>query len=133
VWQLMREHVIQTLQSISKDGKSVTDNDMVDWANLAVKRGAKTSTMSSFKDPGLKTGVFFVDVLNGMKKGVVDYSLVTTGAKDEDAKLNAKYAISIARKLGATIFVLPEDILEVKPKMVRLMYEVVNLIMELNS
>jgi len=27
--------------------------------------------------------------------------------------LNAKYAISIARKLGATIFVLPEDIVEV--------------------
>jgi plastin-1 len=33
-------------------------------------------------------------------------------------KMNAKYAISIARKLGATIFVLPEDIVEVKPKMV---------------
>lgn len=115
----MREHVIQTLQSISKDGKAVTDNDMVEWANLAVKRGGKASSMSSFKDPGLKTGVFFVDVLNGMKKGVVDYSLVTPGAKDDDAKLNAKYAISIARKLGATIFVLPEDILEVKPKMVR--------------
>ena len=37
---------------------------------------------------------------------------------DNDAKLNAKYAISIARKLGATIFVLPEDITEVKSKMV---------------
>ena len=36
---------------------------------------------------------------------------------DENAKMNAKYAISIARKLGATIFVLPEDIIEVKPKM----------------
>lgn len=32
--------------------------------------------------------------------------------------MNAKYAISIARKLGATIFVLPEDIVEVKSKMV---------------
>jgi plastin-1 len=32
--------------------------------------------------------------------------------------MNAKYAISIARKLGGTIFVLPEDIVEVKPKMV---------------
>lgn len=39
---------------------------------------------------------------------------------DDDAKLNAKYAISIARKLGATIFVLPEDITEVKSKMVSL-------------
>jgi len=32
--------------------------------------------------------------------------------------LNAQYAVSIARKLGATIFVLPEDIIEVKPKMI---------------
>jgi len=31
--------------------------------------------------------------------------------------ISAKYAISVARKLGATIFVLPEDIIEVKPKM----------------
>jgi len=31
---------------------------------------------------------------------------------------NAKYAISMARKLGATIFLLPEDIVEVKNKMI---------------
>lgn len=30
--------------------------------------------------------------------------------------MNAKYIISIARKLGATIFVVWEDIVEVKPK-----------------
>lgn len=33
-------------------------------------------------------------------------------------KSNAKYAISVARKLGATIFLLPEDIVEVKPRMI---------------
>jgi plastin-1 len=31
---------------------------------------------------------------------------------------NAKYCISVARKLGATIFCLPEDLVEVKPKMI---------------
>lgn len=31
---------------------------------------------------------------------------------------NAKYAISIARKIGARIYALPEDISEVKQKMV---------------
>lgn len=31
---------------------------------------------------------------------------------------NAKYAITSARKLGAKIYALPEDIVEVKPKMV---------------
>ena len=37
---------------------------------------------------------------------------------DDQKKLNAQYAISITRKLGGTIFVLPEDIVEVKPKMI---------------
>lgn len=32
--------------------------------------------------------------------------------------MNAQYAVSVARKLGATIFVLPEDIVEVMPKMI---------------
>lgn len=35
------------------------------------------------------------------------------------AKLaNAKYAISLARKIGAKVYALPEDINEVKPKMI---------------
>lgn len=36
---------------------------------------------------------------------------------DEDKKLNATYIISVARKLGCSIFLLPEDILEVNQKM----------------
>ena len=31
---------------------------------------------------------------------------------------NAKYAISSARKIGARMYALPEDITEVKPKMI---------------
>jgi hypothetical protein len=33
---------------------------------------------------------------------------------DEDKKLNATYIISIARKIGCSVFLLPEDIVEVK-------------------
>eukprot|EP00158_Paraphelidium_tribonemae_P008275 Partr_v1_DN28536_c0_g1_i3_m72847 putative lymphocyte cytosolic protein 1 (L-plastin) len=118
VWQLMRDNVLQILQTLAKDGTPVNEEIMVEWANNAAKRAGKSTSMSSFKDSGLKTSVFFLDVVAGIKKGIVDYSLVTDGSTDEGAKLNAKYAISIARKLGATIFLLPEDILEVKPKMI---------------
>jgi hypothetical protein len=48
----------------------------------------------------------------------VNYEIVSAGRSDEEAKDNAKYAISIARKMGATIFLLPEDIVEVKSKMI---------------
>lgn len=33
---------------------------------------------------------------------------------DEEKKLNATYIISVARKLGCSIFLLPEDIIEVE-------------------
>ncbi|KAL1923721.1 uncharacterized protein VTP21DRAFT_8701 [Calcarisporiella thermophila] len=117
VWQLMRANIVQTLRSLSKAGRDVTDADMIRWANECVKRGGRTTRMQSFKDPTLRNAHFFLDVLNGMKRGVVDYSLVNPGVREEDAKLNAKYAISIARKLGAVIFLVPEDIVEVRQRM----------------
>lgn len=39
--------------------------------------------------------------------------LIFIGNADEDKKLNATYLISVARKLGCSIFLLPEDIIEV--------------------
>lgn len=37
---------------------------------------------------------------------------------NQDNTANAKYAISMARKVGARVYALPEDITEVKSKMV---------------
>ncbi|KAJ2136820.1 fimbrin, partial [Coemansia sp. RSA 637] len=118
VWQLMRANILQTLASLSSHGQRVTDQDMVQWANRVAQTGGQAQPIRSFSDPALASGRFLLDVLNGMKPGVVDPQLVTPGRSDEDMKQNAKYAISIARKLGATIFLLPEDIVEVKPKMI---------------
>jgi plastin-1 len=118
-WQLMRANIVHTLQSLTKGGRPISDMDMVRWANEVAQKGGKQSKMNSFKDASLSTGIFFLDVLNGIKPGYVDYSLVTAGRTEEDAFNNAKLAISIARKLGATIFLVPEDIVEVRAKMVR--------------
>jgi len=88
VWQLMRISINQTLASISKNGKGVTDQEMVRWANDTVKKGGKSSSMRSFKDPSLSNAVFFLDLLNGVKPGIVDYSLVNSGSSEEDKRLN---------------------------------------------
>ncbi|XP_071728362.1 secreted RxLR effector protein 161-like [Rutidosis leptorrhynchoides] len=45
-----------------------------------------------------------------MKQNFLDY--------EEDKKLNASYIISVARKLGCSVFLLLEDILELNPKMI---------------
>ena len=48
----------------------------------------------------------------------VDAAEVLAGATAQDCKLNAKYAISCARRMGAMVFMLWEDITEVRPKMI---------------
>jgi len=119
VWQLMRFHVVSILKSLSqKEGQEITDSDIIRWANQTVSGAGKSTKMDSFKDSSLKTSLFFIDLLAAVRPSAVAFDLVTDGASDKDATQNAKYAISVARKIGCTIFLLPEDIVEVKNKMI---------------
>jgi len=117
VWQLMRYHTIKFLSQLSMDGAQVNEAQILEWANKTVAGAGKNSTMHSFKDGSLASGVFLLDLLGAVEPRVMNWDLVTTGETEEDQLLNAKYAISVARKLNCTIFLLPEDIVEVKPKM----------------
>ncbi|KAK9451961.1 calponin homology domain-containing protein [Limtongia smithiae] len=118
VWQLMRRNIVLTLKTLSKGGREVTDADILRWAQTTVTKGGKTSTVRSFKDPSLSTGIFLLDVLHGLKPGYVDYDLVTPGRTDEEKYANARLAISIARKLGALIWLVPEDVCEVRSRLI---------------
>ncbi|PWN44966.1 hypothetical protein IE81DRAFT_320555 [Ceraceosorus guamensis] len=118
VWQLMRLNITKTLSSLGKGGRGVSDSDMVAWANNVVKSSGKSSTIRSFKDPSLRSAHFLLDLLDGLRKGIVDSSLVTPGRTEEEQRLNAKLAISIARKLGALIFLVPEDIVELRQRLI---------------
>ena len=120
VWQLMRRDISETLSHLAeKLGKrEITDAEMIKWANDQSRKGGKTSSIRSFKDQNIGNGIFLLDVLNGMKSSYVDYDLVTGGRTDDEAYANAKLAISIARKMGATIWLVPEDICQVRSRLV---------------
>ena len=52
-----------------------------------------------------------MNLIDVIKPGVIDYSIVVSS---EEASLsNAKYAVTMARKIGAPVYALPEDITEV--------------------
>ncbi|KAI2630063.1 calponin homology domain-containing protein [Xylaria nigripes] len=120
VWQLMRKNITLTLSALAQrlGKREITDAEMVRWANEMSQKGGRNSSIRSLKDPALATGVFLLDVLNGMKSAYVDYDMVTPGRTEEDAYLNAKLSISIARKMGATIWLVPEDICQVRSRLV---------------
>lgn len=120
LWQLMRFNMLQLLKNLRSHshGKEITDADILNWANKKVQSTGRTSQMESFKDKNLSNGIFFLELLSAVEPRVVNWNLVTKGESDEEKKLNATYIISVARKLGCSIFLLPEDIIEVNQKMI---------------
>ena len=120
VWQLMRRDIVRTLGALAQrmGKRDLSDSDMIKWANEQSNKGGRSSTIRSFKDPAIGSGVFLLDVLNGLKSSYVDYDLVTPGKTVDDAFMNCKLAISIARKMGATIWLVPEDIQQVRSRLV---------------
>ncbi|PHU12975.1 Fimbrin-3 [Capsicum chinense] len=120
LWQLMRFNMLQLLKNLRSRfrGKEITDADILMWANKKVKNTGRKSKMESFKDKSLSSGLFFLELLSAVEPRVVNWNLVTKGESDEEKKLNATYIISVARKLGCSIFLLPEDIMEVNQKMI---------------
>lgn len=120
LWQLMRFNMLQLLKNLRfySHGKELTDGDILEWANTKVKNSRRHSRMASFKDKSLSDGIFFLELLSSVESRAVNWSLVTKGENDEQKRMNATYIISIARKLGCSIFLLPEDITEVNQKMI---------------
>lgn len=142
-------NITKTLSSLSKTGRPLTDQDILRWANTTAQK-AKPSVrpIRSFKDPSITTGLFFLDLLDAIRPGIVDPNLVISVAEDgdyEDRRQNgmsflssltpllinllyvpapvllfllAKLAISIARKMNALIFLVPEDIVDIRPRLV---------------
>ncbi len=117
VWQLMRRHTLNVLTSIG-NGKKADDKFIINWANQIVKdNGKPDSSMKSFRDKTLANGLFLMDLLACINDRSINWELVNAGETEDDRAENAKYVISVARKLGCCVFLTWEDITEVKPKM----------------
>lgn len=116
VWQMMRYYTVSLITT--KDGKIMKENEIIKWCNEKLESAGKTSKFSGFKDSSLGTSRAVIDLVDAISPGYINYDIVTDASNDEDKYLNARYAITMARKVGARIFALPEDLTEVNPKMI---------------
>jgi len=108
VWQMMRAHSLQVI-----GGK--TEEELISWGNERVDDNLK---VKSLKDKKLGNSLYFINIMKSIEPRSINWDIVVTDKDDEESKQNnAKYAISIARKLGATVFLVWEDIAEVKSKL----------------
>lgn len=118
VWQLMRAYTLSVLSHLADNGKPMDESKIVDWVNGKLKEAEKTSRIRGFNDSSISTAVPVIDLVDAIKPGSINYAQVLEVADSEQKLANSKYAISMARKIGAKVYALPEDIAEVKPKMV---------------
>ena len=119
VCQLMRRYTLSVLEDLG-DGQKTNDDIIVSWVNRTLNEAGKLTSFQSFKDKTISSSLAVVDLIDAIQPGCIKYDLVKkSGTLTEDDKHNnAKYAVSMARRIGARVYALPEDLVEVKPKMV---------------
>lgn len=107
-WSICKTHYLKLI-----GGK--TEKDLVAWANERV--GAKASPISNLSDKtNLSSSKFWIELIGTIESRGIDEDLVTAGENEEDQKMNAKYAISLARSIGAVVFMVWEDMVAAKSK-----------------
>ncbi|XP_065530992.1 plastin-1 [Lathamus discolor] len=118
VWQLMRRYTLNVLSDLG-DGEKVNDEIIIKWVNQTLAKANKKTPITSFKDKSISTSLPVLDLIDAIAPKAVRPEMVKReDLSNEDKLNNAKYAISVARKIGARIYALPDDLVEVKPKMV---------------
>ena len=91
LWQMMRAYTVKVKMRIFSrlsfktqifkvlvelgDGKPVTDNDILEWANSKLSSDHK---IGSFKDPALTTSMPIYRLINAIVPNTIDISLVNT-------------------------------------------------------
>lgn len=121
IWQLMRAYTLSILSHLAArdgNGKPVDEAKIVEWVNGKLEAANKSSRIRGFNDASISTAIPVIDLVDAIKAGSISYEQVLPGDGPEEKLANSKYAISMARKIGAKVYALPEDIAELKPKMV---------------
>eukprot|EP00049_Salpingoeca_infusionum_P014020 m.261095 g.261095 ORF g.261095 m.261095 type:complete len:378 (+) comp15574_c0_seq1:59-1192(+) len=132
-WQLMRAYTIRMLQQLSGSDAPVSDDEVIGRVNARLSKVGK-QTVAGLRDGYISTSQPILDLLNLVKKNCVQKQLVIAGETDEIKLLNARYAISLARKVGVGVYALPEDIVELNGKMLLTIFAVIEgKLMQLDS
>lgn len=101
VWQLMKMNIAKTLQSLSKGGQGgpVSDREVLGWANTTVQKAKPgANRVRSFKDSSLTTAIFFLDLLDALRPGIVDPSMVISVSETGDYESRRQNGAFAARR-----------------------------------
>ena len=123
VWQIMRFHSLSLLATLGDNqdaGGATSEEAVLAWSNAQVEASGSQVRLSNFGDKTAGNCRFYLDLLRAVAPKKVDDDCIVCDDPDgpEACKLNAKYVISVCRKLGCAIFLSWDDIVECRPKMI---------------
>ena len=133
LWQIMRYHATKQLAKLNFGGNAVKDENIIKWANDTInkKKNAISKPIKNFKDIQLTSGVFYLEILEVIEPQSIRSDLINyipplekiskkmdfTSDKYYEKRIeNARYAMSLIRRLGGEIFVLPEELIRCDSK-----------------
>ncbi|CAL8285456.1 unnamed protein product [Lota lota] len=121
LWQLMRRYTVMVLSDLG-EGQKIGDHIILNWVNTTLSQGRKNTQITSFNDKLISTSLPVLDLIDTIVPSAVKQEMIKRAEKgvlsNTDKLNNAKYAISMARKIGARVYALPDDLVEVNTKMV---------------
>ena len=129
LYQIMVYHSKKILSDMTFGGKTVKDSDILDWSNKKLKNYKEkiknnnnidtkylAKSIQSFNDQNLFDCLYYINLLHNIDSNYVKYSLVyiidnkNKNSNTMHAIKNARYVITIIRRLGGELFVMPEDL-----------------------
>jgi len=116
VWQLMRAYTLKVLDAAGiNDTKTSKEADdlIIGWCNRKLQSAGSDRKFHSFSDRSLSDSVTICHLINAIQPNGAD--LNNLGKNELE---NARYALSCARRIGARVYALPEDIVGLNRKMV---------------
>ena len=64
---------------LNSDGTPIVESEIIHWANKRLEDGGKNVKITGFQDKANKTALPIIHLIDVMKPGVIDYSIVKQG------------------------------------------------------
>lgn len=111
----MWHDIVHTLHTHPAVAGTVQANGKLQQVQPLAGAGAAATEaplIRSFKDPVLGSGVVLLQLLHVLAPQLVDPAFVTPGKTAAQRQSNARYALSLADRLGCSLFLVWEDLVD---------------------
>nr|AGM32856.1 putative fimbrin (EF-hand superfamily) [Coptotermes formosanus] len=117
--QMMRFEYLKVFTTLG-GGARIKDEQIVNWVNKLTSE--KSVKISGFDDPLISDSKAILTLIDVIKPNSIDWKLFQSGAEESSKMMNARYTLSIIRKLSGTVYAFPEDIVNCNAPLILTVY-----------